>query len=79
MINQFKREVRACENIIKLQKENEGKLINGLRKMKHQQDEQDSLKQFMESKFDELEKSIKETIVEDIKDKLIIKTIKIKA
>ena len=36
--------------------------------MKHQQDEQDSLKKFMESKFDELEKSIKETIAEDIKD-----------
>lgn len=70
MINQFKREVKACENIIKVQKENEGKLINGLRKMKHQQDEQDSLKQFMENKFDELEKNIKETIAEDVKGKL---------
>ena len=78
IINQLEREIRACENIIKIQKENEIKLINGLRKMKHQQDEQDDLKQFMEeSKFVELERNIKETIiVEDIQRRVETQKIK---
>ena len=47
IVNQYKREVKACENIIMVQKENESKLIVGLRKMKQQQD---GLKQIMERK-----------------------------
>ena len=46
MVNQYKKEVKACENIIMIQKENESKLIARLiRKMKQQQEEKDCLEQ----------------------------------
>ena len=66
IISQCQREVRACENIIMVQKENESKLINGLRKMKQQQNEKEGFKEIMENKFDEFERRIKETIKEEI-------------
>ena len=34
MIDTYKREVGACENIIMVQKDNESKLINGIKKIK---------------------------------------------
>ena len=36
LIEKYKREVSACENIINIQKENENKLINGIKKLHKQ-------------------------------------------
>ena len=47
MVDKFKREIRACENIM-VQKENENKWINGLRKIRQQQNEKHDLKEIME-------------------------------
>ena len=33
MIDTYKREIKACENIIMMQKDNESKLISGLKKL----------------------------------------------
>ena len=71
ILNHCKREIKACENIIMVQKENENKLINGIRKMKQNQNEKDDhLKRTMESKFDEFEKKIKEIIKDEIKSNI---------
>ena len=37
MIDTYKREIKACENIIMMQKDNESKLISGLKKLKENQ------------------------------------------
>ena len=37
MVDTYKREIKACENIIMLQKNNESKLISGLKKLKENQ------------------------------------------
>ena len=37
MIDTYKREIKACKNIIMVQKDNESKLINGLKKLKENQ------------------------------------------
>ena len=71
ILNHYKREIKACENIIMVQKENENKLINGIRKMKQKQNEKDEhLKNTMENKFDEFEKKIKEIIKDEIKSNI---------
>ena len=73
MIDKYKREVNACENIIMIQRENESKLINGIKKMKEKQNKKESqekekdLVNLIENKFIELEDRIKESIKNSIK------------
>ena len=55
------REVEACENIIKVQRENEEKLISGIKKLKSQKEYDDRSKdvtKLIEDKFDQLEKKL---------------------
>ena len=66
LIEQYKREVSACENIIKIQKENENKLINGIKKLHKQnkkEDQEKDLLKLMENKFEEFENKIKQALV----------------
>ena len=56
------REVEACDNIIKVQRENEEKLINGIKKLRSQKEKEDQNKEdvtkLIEEKFDQLEKRL---------------------
>ena len=64
MIDTDKREIKACENIIMLQKDNESKLISGLKKLKENQkaaNQEKDLVSLLESRFNELEKKIDDT------------------
>ena len=66
LIEQYKREVSACENIIKIQKENENKLINGIKNLHKQnkkEDQEKDLLKLMENKFEEFENKIKQALV----------------
>ena len=66
LIEQYKRKVSACENIIKIQKENKNKLINGIKKLHKQnkkEDQEKDLLKLMENKFEEFENKIKQALV----------------
>ena len=56
-VEKCQREVEACENIIKVQRENEEKLINGIKKLRSQKEKEDVTK-LIEEKFDQLEKRL---------------------
>ena len=56
-VEKCQREVEACENIIKVQRENEEKLINGIKKLRNQKEKEDVTK-LIEEKFDQLEKRL---------------------
>ena len=51
------REVEACEKIIKVQRENEEKLINGIKKLRSHIEKEDVTK-LIEEKFDQLEERL---------------------
>ena len=51
------REVEACENIIKVQRENEEKLTNAIKKLRSQKEKEDVTK-LIEEKFDQLERRL---------------------
>ena len=64
MIDTYKREIKACENIIMVQKDNESKLISGLKKLKENQkaaNQEKDLVSLFERRFNELEKKIDDT------------------
>ena len=67
MIDKYKREVNACENIIMIQRENESNLINGIKKLKKKQNKKDcqekekNLVNLIENKFIKLEDRIYQT------------------
>lgn len=61
LFEKCQREVEACENIIKVQRENEEKLISGIKKLKSQKEYDDRSKdvtKLIEDKFDQLEKKL---------------------
>ena len=61
MIDTYKREIKACENIIMMQKDNESKLISGLKKLNENQkaaNQEKDLVSLFERRFNELEKKI---------------------
>ena len=53
-VEKCQREVEACENIIKVQRENKEKLINGIKKLRSQKEKEDVTK-LIKEKFDQLE------------------------
>ena len=61
-VEKCQREVEACEKIIKVQRENEEKLINGIKKLRSQKEKEDQNKEdvtkLIEEKFDQLEKQL---------------------
>ena len=64
MVDTYKREIKACENIIMLQKNNESKLISGLKKLTENQkaaNQEKELVTLFEWRFNELEKKIDDT------------------
>ena len=66
LIEQYKREVSACENIIKIQKENENKLINRIKELHKQNkkgDQEKDLLKLMENKFEEFQNKTKQALV----------------
>ena len=79
MINDhYKKEIRACENIIMVQKENEKKLKEGIVKMKENQSMKDEIVQLMDRKFKEYDRQITQTIKAEImaSNKLNLNSIK---
>ena len=60
MIDTYKWEIKACENIIVVKKDNKEKFISGIKKLKAGHQEK-YLASFFERKFDELEKKINGT------------------
>ena len=70
MIDTYKREVGACENIIMVQKDNESKLINGIKKMKEKEKNNiqgKDLIDLIEHKFKQLEGKLHETLNDRVK------------
>ena len=66
MIDTYKREIKACKNIIMVQKDNESKLINGLKKLKENQkaaNQENDLVSLFERRFNELEKKIDDCLL----------------
>ena len=70
MIDTYKREVSACENIIMVQKENESKLINGIRKIKEKEKnniQRKDLIDLIEHKFRQLEVKLHDMLNDRVK------------
>lgn len=78
MIDTFRREIDACENIIIVQKENESKLINGIKKLKENQkkdtQEKEILVDLIEKKFNHLEEKLSHKLEESVKKATANKT-----
>ena len=70
MIDTYKREVGACENIIMVQKDNGSKLINGIKKMKEKEKNNiqgKDLIDLIKHKFKQLEKKLHDTLNDRVK------------
>ena len=70
MIDTYKREVGACENILMVQKDNESKLINGIKKMKEKEKnniQRKDLIDLIEHKFKQLEGKLHDTLNDRVK------------
>lgn len=72
MIDTYKREIKACESIIMVQKDNEEKFISGIKKLKEERKiahQEKDLVSLFQKRFDELEKKIDgtQTSVEEMK------------
>ena len=56
-LEKCQREVETCENIIKVQQQNEEKLMNAIKRLRSQKEKEDVTK-LIEEKFDQLEKRL---------------------
>ena len=56
-LEKCQREVETCENIIKVQRQNEEKLMNAIKRLRCQKEKEDVTK-LIEEKFDQLEKRL---------------------
>lgn len=70
LIDQCRREIKGCENIIKVQKENQEKLVVGIRKLqKEKKDDQETssvLIDLIEDKFKQLEEKLNNNIKAEV-------------